>query len=160
MPGKDRTPVLTREGRFWGIILLAFLLDIITKALAFSGTFDAITVLSSKVANEGVAFGRLAGMRVLIVIAGMALIAVLLFFRYKAPFWKTDIIIALLIGGALGNQYDRLRFGYVRDFIQWPTFNLADAFICIGVGFYIIDTLYRKGEQDDRTGGRTDKPTE
>lgn len=62
-----------------------------------------------------------------------------------------SIGFALIFGGALGNVWDRIRFGYVIDFIDWhiqtwhwPTFNLADSAICIGVGLLVIDFLVRK----------------
>ena len=54
--------------------------------------------------------------------------------------------LALILGGALGNLVDRLRFGHVVDFIQlhaygwyWPAFNVADSAICIGAGLVILD---------------------
>jgi signal peptidase II len=53
--------------------------------------------------------------------------------------------LSLVLGGALGNLYDRLRYGYVIDFIDvhwfehhWPFFNVADMAICIGVGLLLI----------------------
>ena len=54
----------------------------------------------------------------------------------------------LVIAGALGNLYDRLRFGYVIDFLDlrvWPVFNVADTSICIGV-FLVLLSFFRKGE--------------
>ena len=48
---------------------------------------------------------------------------------------------ALVAGGALGNLYDRLTLGYVVDYLDfrvWPVFNLADAFICIGVSWILF----------------------
>ena len=54
--------------------------------------------------------------------------------------------LAFIIGGALGNLIDRVRFGAVVDFLDfhiggahWPAFNVADMFICIGVGLYILN---------------------
>jgi signal peptidase II len=54
--------------------------------------------------------------------------------------------LALILGGALGNLTDRLRYGYVVDFLDvywrdhhWPAFNLADSAICIGVGLILLD---------------------
>lgn len=54
--------------------------------------------------------------------------------------------LSLILGGALGNLYDRVMLGYVVDFIEvyykdyyWPAFNIADAAICIGAGFLILD---------------------
>lgn len=57
--------------------------------------------------------------------------------------------LALIASGALGNFIDRARFGYVIDFIvwkytdahRWPTFNIADALICVGVGFMVIEMI-------------------
>lgn len=54
--------------------------------------------------------------------------------------------IALILGGALGNLYDRLTLGYVVDFLYfhistygWPAFNVADSAICVGVGVLLLD---------------------
>ena len=56
--------------------------------------------------------------------------------------------LAFIIGGALGNLIDRVRFGAVIDFLDfhiggahWPAFNVADIFICVGVGLYILNWL-------------------
>ncbi len=58
------------------------------------------------------------------------------------------IAIALIIGGALGNLYDRITLGYVVDFLlfyvktwAWPAFNIADSAICIGAAMLVIDML-------------------
>ena len=54
--------------------------------------------------------------------------------------------LILILGGALGNWIDRLRFGGVVDFLDfriWPVFNLADTAISIGVGLFIIQFLFR-----------------
>ena len=58
--------------------------------------------------------------------------------RYSLPF-------ALIAGGAAGNVIDRLRFGSVVDFLDvyvgthhWPTFNVADSAICVGVGIFLV----------------------
>lgn len=56
--------------------------------------------------------------------------------------------IALVLGGALGNLYDRVTLGYVVDFLlfyyqqwAWPAFNVADSAICVGVGILILDSF-------------------
>lgn len=56
--------------------------------------------------------------------------------------------LALVLGGALGNLYDRLTLGYVVDFLlfyyqqwAWPAFNVADSAICIGVGCLLLDSF-------------------
>jgi signal peptidase II len=59
--------------------------------------------------------------------------------------------IALIVGGAIGNIIDRVRFGAVADFVDihvaglhWPAFNLADSCIAIGAAFLVVDTLMSK----------------
>ena len=62
--------------------------------------------------------------------------------------------LALVLGGAVGNLIDRVRLGYVTDFIQviiiewpFPSFNVADAAITVGAGFLIIDALFFSGRK-------------
>jgi signal peptidase II len=69
--------------------------------------------------------------------------------------------IGLIVGGAVGNVVDRLRFGAVVDFLDchwgeyhWPAFNLADTAITIGVIFLVIDGLFRRPEGSKRTAAR------
>ena len=57
--------------------------------------------------------------------------------------------LSLILGGALGNLLDRVKLGYVIDFIDlyynnwsWPTFNFADSAICLGAFFFLIDILW------------------
>jgi signal peptidase II len=61
---------------------------------------------------------------------------------------------SFVIGGALGNMLDRVREGYVIDFLDfyagnyhWPTFNFADTFICIGVFLLLLDILTSKSKK-------------
>ena len=56
--------------------------------------------------------------------------------------------LAFIIGGAIGNLIDRMRFGAVVDFLDfhisgahWPAFNVADIFICLGVGLYVLNWI-------------------
>ena len=62
------------------------------------------------------------------------------------------IALPLVIGGALGNLYDRVVHGHVVDFIQlhvagyyWPAFNVADSAICVGAGMLIFDSFRKPG---------------
>lgn len=62
--------------------------------------------------------------------------------------WRTALPYALIIAGALGNVIDRLRFGYVIDFVQWywksfhwPVFNLADSCIVAGAALMVLFSL-------------------
>jgi len=59
--------------------------------------------------------------------------------------WRTALPLSLVIGGALGNLIDRMRFGRVTDFIEvyygqwsWPAFNIADSAICVGAVLLIV----------------------
>ncbi|QRK11824.1 signal peptidase II [Archangium violaceum] len=71
--------------------------------------------------------------------------------------------LALVTGGALGNFVDRLLRGYVIDFIdwhwrnqpgmRWPTFNVADAAICVGVGLLLLDSLFERKPVESVTPG-------
>ena len=56
--------------------------------------------------------------------------------------------LALILGGAIGNLYDRITLGYVVDFLNfhlnnhyWPAFNVADSAICVGVGLLLLDSF-------------------
>jgi signal peptidase II len=68
--------------------------------------------------------------------------------------------VGLIIGGALGNVIDRLRFGAVFDFIDfyvgdwhWPAFNLADSAISIGVVLLLFDSLFRQPDRGKNSAG-------
>lgn len=94
--------------------------------------------------NSGAAFGILKGHNLFFVLVSIAVVAFLLF--NLANFQKRNQLfrfsIGLIIGGALANLIDRIRYGYVVDFIDvrvWPVFNIADSSITIGIIIFIID---------------------
>jgi signal peptidase II len=88
--------------------------------------------------NRGAAFGLFAGLVPILAAISVAILAGLLFrFLSQAcpPYWET-VAISLIIGGAVGNLIDRVRLGYVVDFVAigfWPNFNIADSAITVGV---------------------------
>lgn len=119
--------------------------------------------------NTGVAFGMFANGGVWpLVVTSIVIIFLFTWFTralYTAHFsaW-TAWPIGLLLGGAVGNFIDRIYDGQVTDFIdvgvgatRWPTFNLADSFILIGVGFLVLSTFIHHNEQDNIS--RFDKPS-
>lgn len=64
------------------------------------------------------------------------------------------VSVSLLLGGAIGNLVDRVRFGYVIDFIDvyvdqwhWPVFNIADVAICLGAVMLVIDVIWLSGKK-------------
>ena len=100
------------------------------------------------VKNKGAAFGMLQGARVFfIVITVVAVVAAIIYLVKTRPSSHLErTAICFLAGGAIGNFIDRLVLGYVRDFISvefidFPVFNVADCFVCIGAGLYILYTL-------------------
>jgi signal peptidase II len=80
------------------------------------------------------------------VLAAVAVLAAL--YKLGRKLTPTSIALALILGGAVGNAWDRLRFGYVIDFLEvhivhyhWPDFNLADSAIVIGGILLFFDAL-------------------
>ena len=97
------------------------------------------------VQNSGIAFGLFASATpVVIVLTGIAVAWMLAFFaRSGARHPVLPVALGLVIGGSVSNLLDRVRLGYVTDFIDlryWPAFNLADSFIVVGVAV-LLGTL-------------------
>jgi signal peptidase II len=101
------------------------------------------------VQNPGVAFGLLAGLSPLItVIAALTLVFLLFYNRGRQIRTRAaGAGIAAMAGGAAGNLIDRVRLGYVVDYLDvhvWPVFNLADVAIVVGAAILIV-ALSREG---------------
>ncbi len=112
--------------------------------------------------NRGVAFGALAALpNVATILPALILLGVVVYAaRLRFQGWWLVIGAGLVVGGAVGNLLDRIRLGYVVDFIAvgpWPNFNVADAAISVGVACLVVDVLLRP-EAPDRapTGGVAD----
>ncbi|MBM3239177.1 signal peptidase II [Candidatus Poribacteria bacterium] len=106
--------------------------------------------------NDGAAFGILKGMNsVFIVVIIIAIGFILLYYRsFRYNLWM-KISLGFLLGGALGNLIDRMRVGYVIDFIRlgvnsywWPAFNLADASVCVGAVMLLAHMLRRRRDYE------------
>ncbi len=99
--------------------------------------------------NRGAAFGMLADKRWVFMILSTAAILLMLWWLYKekpASSW-VQTAGALIIGGGIGNMIDRVRLGYVVDFIDvraidFYVFNGADSFVCVGCGMIVVWVLY------------------
>ena len=94
------------------------------------------------VQNSGIAFGLFASATAAVIaLTGIAVAWMLLFFaRSGSRHPVLPVALGLVIGGSLSNLLDRVRLGYVTDFLDfryWPAFNLADSFIVIGVGLLL-----------------------
>lgn len=114
------------------------------------------------VRNYGAVFGLGQGGRWLFVLVSFAAIAFVLYMFSRSPRrWWHDLTLGMLLAGILGNLYDRLAIGYVRDMIhvfpRWPNvfpwvFNIADSLLCISIGILVVTGLVMpEPEQDDES---------
>ena len=101
------------------------------------------------------------------VVVIVILFVMLKYKRYLHPIMLTGL--SFTVGGGIGNMIDRTIKGYVVDFIDFTlidfaVFNIADTFICIGVGFIILDILLGKSDysflEDNKTNLKTENGTE
>jgi len=111
------------------------------------------------VTNPGFVFGLPANQTFLLIFTTVVILLIIPFFSYYLSVHYRShitslctICLGLILGGAIGNLIDRLRFGYVTDFIDirlwdnfhWPAFNFADASIVIAT-FILAYALFRSG---------------
>ncbi len=98
------------------------------------------------VQNTGVAFGLFGGMPQLFTITSIVIVVLAVWFYLRhvpeERGWMA-LSLGLIVGGAIGNVIDRVRFGYVIDFIKtldgrFPVFNVADSCIVVGVGIMLL----------------------
>jgi signal peptidase II len=154
---------LRRDIFFFLIALVVIALDQITKHIVRSNLGYGETAFENdlfriiNVTNTGAAFGILQGKTIFLTITTLlGLGAILLYYLYppmEHPLLR--VALGLQLGGAVGNLIDRVRLGGVTDFIDfrhWPTFNVADSAISVGVTtivvFFLLDgTLWRREEQ-------------
>ena len=144
---------------FLMISIVVFLLDQITKTIVSQGMMQhqSIELIPNflnitYIHNRGAVFGL--GSNVtspylswgLSLLSGLSLLIILIYFlKLKNDNARLYSGLSLVLGGAVGNLYDRVRTGFVIDFIDlhwfdshWPFFNLADTAICVGVGFLLL----------------------
>jgi signal peptidase II len=160
-----------KDSRGW-LLLLSLLVvaaDRVTKWLAstrieLGSNLQVIphVFAISHVENPGAAFslfndssspGRVRWM--LLVFSLLAAVAVLVaLLKLGRKISATTVALALILAGALGNAYDRIRFGYVIDFLEvhiihyhWPDFNVADSAIVVGGMLLLFDALFSSKEQ-------------
>jgi len=113
--------------------------------------------------NTGAAFSLFAdspahwktGMLIAFSLVALVIVFALLWTNARA-LTPTGIGLSLILGGALGNLWDRLASGRVVDFLllyvrqyQWPVFNLADSAIVVGAGLLVIEIVFVKGSKTD-----------
>jgi signal peptidase II len=155
----------TKYLRFAGVVALVVLVDQGTKYLVLKTMplFRSIVVIPgifnlTHVHNPGGAFGFLAQngspwRHWMFLAAAVIALSMILYFHHQTP--RTHpflgVGLAMIFGGAIGNLIDRLRFGEVVDFLDfylahmhWPTFNVADSAVTVGVGIFVLHILLKK----------------
>ena len=166
---------MNKKDIIWKLAYLAisggvFMIDQTTKAwaarsLRFDGDRSVIPgfLNFAYAQNTGVAFSMLddhgdSGRWGLSVVAIVAATLVMYFF-WRTPRTDDRVLgsLALLLAGIIGNVVDRLRLGFVIDFIDvqfgdwhYPTFNIADAAICVGAGLLLIDMFLSKKKAESQ----------
>ncbi|MEZ6965807.1 signal peptidase II [Aeromonas sp. S9(2024)] len=159
--------------RWLWLAVLAFILDqasklAVVKLLPFGYPGVEITPFFNlvHVYNKGAAFSFLADQggwqRWFFAVLAFAICGLLIHWLRKQSVTErwSGIAYSLIIGGALGNVFDRLVLGHVVDFLDfywgrahWPAFNLADTFIFIGAAMIVLDGFRSsKGEQGEKKG--------
>ena len=155
----------SRLGNWWKVIfcLIALLIvaaDQLSKLWirSYSETqviFEAGILRITSVQNTGSAFGLLQDQRLLLTIVAFVGITLVLLFIFIVPRYfpivdtrVSKITLGLVLGGAIGNLIDRLRFGYVTDFVSigfWPAFNVADSALVVGTILFAYFFLFSPG---------------
>lgn len=144
------------------VIVMVLVADLVTKHFLFSVEYfnliPGVISVASNGGNTGAAWGIFSGKTLMLIIVSIIMIIALFFFNHfmnrKNNFYC--IGFGFIIGGALGNLVDRIALQYVRDFIyldfwpSFPTFNLADSFLCIGAVMMGIFIIFMSGEKNEK----------
>lgn len=163
---------------FLGLAVVVIVLDQSTKRLAEdrlvkTGVRSVPVPLTGDllrftyVENRGAAFGLLQDQTLFFVLVGVVVIGVIAAsYRYlPRSGFRLHLALGLQLGGAIGNLIDRVRQGYVVDFVDfgyranwWPVFNVADSAIVIGVALLAFNLLTES--QPEHAGQATDWPVD
>lgn len=145
-----------------GLIFLFIILDQLTKYYASTALVYGDKVLIenflrlSYLENRGAAFGILQEKQVLFILVTALVVGVICYYlpkleKFSWNYWA----LVLILSGTLGNFIDRIRLGYVIDFISFrfknyhfAVFNLADAWIVLGSILLCLDILFHEGETE------------
>ncbi len=151
------------QGKWWNVVffltaLLVVIADQLSKFWIRSNLAIGESVFKVgffrvvRVHNSGAAFGLFQGQSFLLTIIALVGVAALLLFvlRFSHHFPSLNnslgkVSLGLILGGTMGNLIDRLRFGYVTDFIDvsiWPSFNIADSSVVVGVIIFVCSLLF------------------
>jgi signal peptidase II len=132
---------------------------VIEQQVALYETHRVLPFLSiTHVQNRGIAFGIFPGrLEIVSLLTALAVVWMLVHFaRSGARHVLFPVALGLLVGGSLSNLADRLLSGWVTDFIHlshWPTFNLADTFIVVGVVMLLLALARLDAQAEETTAG-------
>ncbi len=145
-------------------ILVLFLDQLTKQAIRANLVYgDSIPVIDGffnlvYVRNDGAAWNLLAGHGIILILISFSVMVALYFFRDKIIEGRkrNELLMGLLMGGIAGNLIDRIRFGWVTDFLDfefgayhYPSFNVADSAICIVFVIYLIMSFFDKKKQEE-----------
>ena len=151
---------LLKDKLFWTLFPSIFLFDQITKYLVYKNLAlgqsipEDFIIKITYARNTGTAFSLFSsyGSLLLIISIFVAVFFTVYFLMIEKPKLTMRLFISLVVAGALGNIIDRVRFGYVNDFIDvgfWPIFNIADSSISIALTIYFIDLIFLNKKNED-----------
>ena len=109
------------------------------------------------VENKGISFSMLSSKMALIIIITSIIMLILIYVMIRTPktkyFMPFSIVLSVIVGGAAGNMIDRIFRGFVidfimLDFINFPIFNVADIFVCVGLFILVILIIFKYKDKD------------
>ncbi len=139
---------------YFVVIMIGVIIDLVSKSMIAMNMqlHDSIELIPNffyltYYHNEGAAWGILQGQQGLFMIITIAALIIMGYYLFtldqKDTFSKMGLL--LMISGTIGNFYDRICFGYVRDFLDFyifaydfPIFNIADSLLCVGVALLVV----------------------
>lgn len=141
--------------KFYLVSLISFMIDRIIKILVVLLNIDNVTIINNffninLAYNYGAAWSILTGKKIFLILISIIIVVGIYFILIIGKKLRTyeSITYGLLIGGILGNLFDRIVYGYVIDFLDFyifgydfPIFNLADSFIVISIIMLIVDLI-------------------
>jgi len=148
--------------KYFLITSLVLLSDQFTKVLIIKNILDDQFIRVNSYfylvhfKNQGAAFSFLSDAGgwqryFLSIVASIVSIVIIFMIKKHKDEFYTALGLSLILGGALGNLYDRLFLGYVTDFLYfhfqdyyWPAFNVSDTAITIGAGIIIYESIFKK----------------
>lgn len=156
---------LNKKKGYFALISFIVVFDQITKFLIRTNfnLYEQVDIIKGflkiiYIRNSGVVWGLFSNNKnhlvpiIISILSIAALLTVLYIFAKTSVTCKLELVsLSFIMGGAVGNIIDRFSLGYVVDFIDvyirsyhWPTFNVADSFISIGIGLLLISVLRNK----------------